>query len=122
MYRKILFAAMILISTVSFAQSQNDIIIGKWKDDAGDRTIEFVKTDAGYNAIIRTAEDASLVGKIQISHLQKKDATHYINGTLYIITKNKTAKCSVEADSNNELVITGKMGMFSKSQKWTRVD
>lgn len=109
-----------LANIVGFSQDVKDPIIGKWTDDVHDRTIEFVQQGDHFNAVIRSAKDESLIGKTQISGLQKNGSNTYKNGTIYIIKQGKTASCTTKLKNSNQLEITGKMGFFSKSQIWTR--
>ena len=120
MYKVIFSFLLMLASFAAFSQNTKDPIVGKWVDDANDRTIEFVSQGDHFNAIILKAKDGSLVGKTQISGLQKNGANTYKNGTVYVIKQDKTAGCTAKMNGNNQLVITGKMGFFSKSQTWTR--
>ncbi|PZR21903.1 MAG: hypothetical protein DI535_27345 [Citrobacter freundii] len=121
MFKKGLTMLMLLISAAAVAQTGSDPLTGKWKDEAGERVIEFVRKGDVFDAVIRKAKNASLVGKIQISGLKKKKENTYSDGTLYIIAQGKTASCSAKIKSPDELQLTGKMGLFSKTQKWTRV-
>ncbi|PZP41664.1 MAG: hypothetical protein DI598_17935 [Pseudopedobacter saltans] len=120
MYKVLFSFLLMLVSMAGFSQNTKDPIIGKWTDDAQDRTIEFVAQGDHFNAVILKAKDGSLVGKTQISGLQKNGSDAYKNGTIYVIKQGKTASCTAKINGNNQLVITGKMGFFSKSQTWTR--
>lgn len=120
MYKVIFSFLLMLASFAAFSQNTKDPIVGKWVDDANDRTIEFVQQGDHFNAIILKAKDGFLVGKTQISGLQKSGLNAYKNGTVYVIKQGKTASCTAKMNGNNQLVITGKMGFFSKSQTWVR--
>ncbi|RXK85688.1 DUF2147 domain-containing protein [Filimonas effusa] len=115
------FILALLCSLAAFARPDNDPILGKWTNASGNRVIEFVKNGDGFDAIIRKAEDSSLIGKKQISGLHKKNSTTYSDGTLYLVNQGKTAACSVVMSSPDLIQLTGKMGLFAKSQQWKRL-
>jgi uncharacterized protein (DUF2147 family) len=105
------------------AQQKTDnssILLGKWINDENDRTIEFVKKDKLYSALILTANDKSLIGKEQIINL-KWNGKSFTSGKLIIIKKGKTFDCTVTIKDNNTIEITGKSGFMNKSQTWKRV-
>lgn len=104
----------------SFAQTTDNSILGKWTNEDKTRVIEFVKNGNAYDAIVRSAEDKSLIGKKQISGLTQKDATSFVNGTVYIFKRNRTAKCSANLNGKF-LQLQASMGLMSKSQTWTRL-
>ncbi|WP_191967908.1 DUF2147 domain-containing protein [Rhizosphaericola mali] len=97
-----------------------DLIIGKWKSEHGDRTIEFVQKGDHFDAIIKEANDQTLIGKTQISELKKSSNNNYSEGTIFIIKNGKKGICSAILKDGNELEITGKMGFLSRTTKWYR--
>lgn len=103
------------------AQVSQDKIIGKWTNEEKTRVIEFVKNGNYYDAIIRKAEDDSVIGKKQISGLKPAGNGSYTNGTVYIIKKGKTASCSAQITKDDLLNIKASYGMMSKTQVWTRL-
>ena len=111
-----------LMSLNTFAQDANDQILGQWTDKDNSRIIEFVKNEQGYDAIIKEVEDASLVGKTQISALEYDKNNAYKNGTLHIYKKNRTAKCSAKLVSATELELSVKVGFRSKTAVWTKIE
>lgn len=118
---KVLFSFLLLLTSIAgFSQNSKDPIIGKWTDESNERVIEFVQQGDHFNAVIRSAKDKSLIGKTQISGLLKNGSNAYKNGTIYVIKQGKTGSCTAKL-KGNQLEISGKMGFFSRSQKWTRV-
>jgi uncharacterized protein (DUF2147 family) len=121
MQKMILLLTVLLFSLNIFAQSANDKILGKWINEDKTRIIEFVKNGDAYDAIIRTAEDNSIVGKKQITGLEASGTTLFVNGTVHIIKKGKTAKCSATLSGDAMLYLKATYGIMSKSQIWTKL-
>lgn len=121
MQKILLMAAGLLFSLNVLAQTTNDKILGKWTNEDKTRIIEFVKSGDAYDAIIRKAEDNSLVGKKQITALKATGTTSFSDGTLHIIKKGKTAKCTASLSGDTTLYIKGSYGMMSKSITWTKL-
>lgn len=121
MRKIILMVTGVLFSLNIFAQTTNDKILGKWTNEEKTRIIEFVKSGDAYDAIIREAEDNSLVGKKQITNLKANGTTSFVDGTLHIIKKGKTAKCTALLSGDTRLYLKGSYGLLSKSQIWTRI-
>lgn len=103
------------------AQTSQDKLIGKWTNEEKTRVIEFIKKGTSYDAIIRKAEDGSVIGKKQISGLKPAGNGNYTNGTVYIIKKGKTASCSAQITKDDLLNIKASYGMMSKTQVWTKL-
>lgn len=97
-----------------------DKILGKWMNEDKSRVLEFLKTGSVYNAIVRKAEDESLIGRQQITGL-KADGDAYEGGTINLFKRKKTAKCTIRFINNDLLEIQGSYGVISKSQRWLRV-
>jgi uncharacterized protein (DUF2147 family) len=97
-----------------------DAIIGKWTNEDKTRIIEFVKTGATYEAVIKEAPDKSLIGKKQITGLQF-DGRAYKNGKVYLPKRGKTYPCTVSLKGDDTMELSAKAGFMSKSQTWTRV-
>lgn len=116
------FVTALFAATPAQAQQTktNDVLLGKWTNEDKDRTIEFTKKGTEYIATIVAAEDKSLIGKQQITGLQW-DGKTFKNGTLHVIKKGKTFACSVTVKDNNTIEISGKSGLISKSQAWTKI-
>lgn len=111
----------ILLSMNMKAQTSEDKLLGKWTNEEKTRVVEFVKNGNYYDAIIRKADDASLIGKKQIGGLKPSGKGNYTNGTVYIIKKGKTASCSAQIVKDGLLSIKASYGMMSKTQVWTRL-
>lgn len=119
---KILFALALVVFGMSMkAQTSGDKILGKWTNEDKTRVIEFVKNGTSYDAIIRKAENGSVIGKKQISGLKPSGENNYVNGTVYIIKKSRTASCSAQITKDDLLNIKASYGMMSKTQVWTRL-
>jgi uncharacterized protein (DUF2147 family) len=121
MQKMIFLFVAVFLSMNAFTQSSNDKILGKWVNKEKTKTIEFVKTGNEYEAIIRSAEDKKLIGKKQITGLQKDGANSFKNGTIHLYKRNTTAQCSAKLVSSSELSITGKVGLMSKTESWIKL-
>lgn len=121
MQKLILFTIGFLMhfSVHTYAQT-NDKILGKWTNEERTRVIEFVKNGNTYEALIRSAEDPSLIGKKQITGLKNK-GNEYYGGTLHIFQKDKKLKCSASISSDNHLKLTASYGLISKTQTWKKL-
>lgn len=111
----------LLFSLNIFAQTTHDKILGKWTNEENTRVIEFVKNGDTYDAIIRKAEDNSMVGKKQITDLKATGTTSFSDGTLHIIKKGKTAKCTASLSGDTRLELKASYGLLSKSQIWNKL-
>jgi len=121
MQKIILILAGLLLSLNIFAQTGNDKILGKWTNEDKTRIIEFVKSGNAYDAIVRKTEDNSIVGKKQITGLKASGSTSFVNGTVFMIKKGKTAKCSATLLGDTRLNLKASYGILSKSQTWTKI-
>jgi len=121
MQKIILMVTGLLFSLNIFAQTTHDKILGKWTNEDKTRIIEFVKSGDVYDAIIRKAEDNGIVGKKQITALKATGTTSFADGTLHIIKKGKTAKCTASLSGDTTLYIKASYGMMSKSLTWTKL-
>jgi uncharacterized protein (DUF2147 family) len=121
MQKSILSFLFIMWSLVVFGQINSDPILGKWKSEHGDRTIEFIQKDNHFDAIVRDATDKTIIGKNQIVGLEKSKDNNYANGEIIIIKNVKKGNCSAILVNVNELDISGKMGFLSRTTKWFRV-
>ena len=115
-----LFSLFSLIHLNNPAGLTNDLA-GKWTNDDKNRVLEFVEKDNIYEAIIKKADDASLIGKKQMSDL-KKDKNGNYSGTLHVIKKDKELPCIVTIINDNTLEIKATYGLMSKTQKWHRLN
>jgi uncharacterized protein (DUF2147 family) len=102
-------------------QNINDKLLGQWTNDDQNRVLEFVKNGSAYDAIIREADLPSHIGQKQITSLKHKKENYYKGGTLHILQKDRTAKCTAKLLSENQLELKVSMGLISKSAVWTRV-
>lgn len=107
------------IFTTAQAQTKADDILGKWTNEDKTRVLEFVKNGSIYDAIIKEAPDASLVGQKQLTGLSFSSSAY--KGKLYLPKKGKSFPCTVAIKSNGTMELTAKAGFMSKSQTWTRV-
>lgn len=120
--KKLLFVILSLFicaSSVS-AQTSNDKILGKWVNEERTIVIEFVKNDSAYDAIIRKAEDSTLIGKKLITGLVVSDGSSFSKGVIHFIKRGKTANCKAKIIENEKLEIKASKGITSKSQIWKR--
>lgn len=121
MQRIILIITCLTLNLSLFAQSDNNPILGKWTNEDKTRVIEFVENGTTYDAIIREAEDKSLLGKKQISGLKSTDGVNFLNGTLYIIKRGKSSKCSAKLLGSDQLQLKASYAGISKTQTWTKL-
>lgn len=122
-----MFSLIILLSGLLLSGNLTDLstdsgLIGQWTNGDHTRVIEFVENASTYDGIIRKADDPALLGKKQITGLKQKHEKLFDKGTLHIFRKNKTAKCSARLIDENSLQLTVSIGLFSKSDVWTRVE
>lgn len=111
----------ILLGTSIYAQGSNDQILGKWTNEDKSRVIEFVKNGSYYDAVIIKSENASYIGKKQITNLKFAKNNAYIGGILHVYQKGKTANCSAKLVSSTKLDLKASIGIMAKSQVWTKV-
>jgi len=104
----------------AFALNANHEILGMWRNEEGSRIIEFVQNGAVFDAIIRKAENPSLVGKRQISGLKLTGKDQYDEGMLHLFKRDKTAKCSIKMVGADKIEIKASIGLMSKSQIWVK--
>lgn len=121
MQKLIFFILAQSFSLMVSAQTAGDRILGQWTNESKTRIIEFVKNGSVYEAIIRKAEDKSLIGKKQITGLKSAGNGKYKDGVIHVYQRNTTASCTVKLPGETKLEITGKVGLMSKSQTWTKV-
>ncbi|PZU16438.1 MAG: hypothetical protein DI622_11555 [Chryseobacterium sp.] len=119
---KIIFSLLFFLIGINMqAQNSPDKILGKWTNEDKTRVIEFVKNGTSYDAVIRKAEDESVIGKKQITGLKRQQEGSYTNATVHIIKKGKTASCSAQITKDDHLNIKASYGMMSKTQVWNRL-
>lgn len=117
----IFLLAGVLFGISTYAQTSEDRILGKWTNSDQTQLIEFIENGSTYEAIILESDEASLVGKKQITHLKFHKNKKYKGGTVHILRKNRTANCSANLLSEDELELKVSFGLLSKSAIWTRV-
>lgn len=105
--------------TTAQAQTSADSILGKWTNEDKTRVLEFVKTGSNYEAVIKEAQDKSLVGKKQITGLKYSNGSY--KGSVYLPKRGKTLPCTLTIKSDGSLQLSAKAGFMSQSQTWTRV-
>lgn len=116
-----LVLGLLMLSINLMAQNPENNLLGQWTNESHDRVLQFVKQGNTYNAIIRKAKDHKMIGKEQISGLKQIDENTFNDGTLYLINKGKTVKCSVKMLNKNLMELKASSGFFSKSQQWQRM-
>lgn len=104
----------------AFALNANHEILGMWRNEEGSRIIEFVQNGAVFDAIIRKAENPSLVGKRQISGLKLTGKDQYDEGMLHLFKRDKTVKCSIKMVGADKIEIKASIGLMAKSQIWVK--
>ncbi len=96
-----------------------ETILGKWTNDDKTRTIEFVKKNNTYEAIVREADKAELVGKTLITSLVAENGKY--NGKIYMPRQGKSFSCTIVLKDEDTMMLTGKAGLMSRTKTWTRV-
>jgi uncharacterized protein (DUF2147 family) len=104
-----------------YAQNGAEKILGKWTNEDKTRVIEFVQNGNTYDAIIREAADKNMIGQKQITGLRSVNDVDFSDGTVFIIKKGKTAKCTATRKGEHTLQIHASYGMMSKTQIWTKL-
>ncbi|TWI20367.1 DUF2147 domain-containing protein [Sphingobacterium siyangense] len=119
---KAIIPVLLLVLCSSFTDfvQKDDRLLGTWQSEEKDRVIEFVKNGDHYDAIIRDAQDKSLIGKKQITGITQKSEGNF-TGQLYVFQKNKEFPCKIQVKSDNKLVVTVKVAFVSKSMDWTKI-
>lgn len=124
-----LVGIVLIVSVFFFGTSQaaaqqksynSDFILGKWTSQNGDRTIEFVKKEDKYSAVISASAEKSLIGKEQIKSLRWTGSS-YAEGKLIMVRKGRELDCQVAIKDDNTIEISGKVGFISRTQIWKRV-
>ena len=122
MQKLFLFTIGILLNFYSYSYAQtNEKILGKWTNADQSRIIEFVKNGNTYDAIIRKTDEASLIGKKQITGLKASGKNAFNKGTLHIFKKNKEADVSAGLLSDKKLELKASIGFMSKKEIWTKL-
>lgn len=101
------------------AQTNADVILGKWINQDKTRVIEFTKTGNTYQAYIRQAPDKSIIGNKQVTDVLYQTGSY--NGNIYLPKKSKSYPCTIAINSNGVMCITARAGFMSRSQTWTKV-
>jgi len=107
-----------LLTTV-YAQNKADGILGKWTNKDKTRVIEFVKSGDGYDAVIREAPNANIVGRKQLTGVAYSNGTY--TGNVLLPKKGKSYPCTLKMKTDSTMELTAKVAFMSQSQVWTRV-
>lgn len=116
---------MILIFPISIfwlltsSGSSGDKLLGQWKSSDATRTLEFMKNENHYYAVIRKAPESDLVGKKQVGNLLFNGKNY--TGTIYIIKKNKSFPCTISFKNDNLIIIEVNAGFAKKSDQYSRI-
>lgn len=126
----------ITISTVSFAQSSADKIIGRWLNAEQDAAIEIYKSGSKYEGKLvwlkrgnNVADDNNPNATLKSRKLYQLDIlknftfdqTEWNNGTIYDPKTGKTYSCKMWLE-NNSLNIRGYVGisLLGRTTAWTK--
>ena len=115
----VLIISCVGILTGAHAQTNADVVLGKWTNEDKSRVVEFVKTGSGYEAVIRAAPDPALVGKKQLTGLVFGNGKY--TGIVWLPKKGKSYPCVLKMKTDNTLELTANAGFMSKSQIWSKV-
>lgn len=136
---------ILLISLSSFRDSyNNDVIVGKWLNPRKDAHIEIYKSGTSYsgkivwlknsvnastdkpvtddenpNASLRNKPVLNLV--ILRGFTYNWDDNEYVDRTIYDPKEGKTYTCKMWLTETNQLNIRGYVGIFYRTEVWTRV-
>jgi hypothetical protein len=134
----VLFAFLLITSSSVFGQAEK--LLGTWLTDDHKTKIEFFKSGSTYSGRIvwleqpndtkgfpledrKNPELGKRKQKIQwltiITGLIYKN-NEFVSGTIYAPRRGEYAKCSIKVQSNNQLSITVKSGIFSDTKIWTK--
>jgi hypothetical protein len=105
------------------APAPHDKLLGKWTTTwKGQRQdLEFVKNGSSYEGIVRYAEDASLIGKKQVTGLKPAGKTSFSGGSFYVFKKGANSDCSIKLIDDRTLEMVVSYGLLSQKQRWTRL-
>ncbi|MBC7452055.1 MAG: DUF2147 domain-containing protein [Cytophagales bacterium] len=134
---------ILLISLSSFADSfNNDTVIGKWLNADKDAHIQIYKSGIAYygkiiwmkNPVNASTGKPEMDEKNPDSALQNKpilnlvilkgftyNGEEYSDGTIYDPKGGKTYTCKMWLTGLNQLNIRGYVGIFYRTEVWTRV-
>lgn len=122
MQKLLLLVTGVLLNFYSYSYAQsNDKILGSWTNADKSRIIEFVKSGTSYDAVIRKTDEASLLGKKQITGLVATGKNSFAKGTLHIFKRNKEADVTANLVSDKKLEIKASIGFMSKKEIWTKL-
>jgi uncharacterized protein (DUF2147 family) len=119
------FLSMFMIFSTSFfcsdtyAQTDADNILGKWKNGENNRVLEFIKNGQAYDAVIREAADKTFVGKRQIAGLKYENGIY--RGNVYLLKRARVLPCEIIVTSNGNIQLFVKQGSVHRSQTLIRV-
>jgi uncharacterized protein (DUF2147 family) len=136
----IIIATFIMASVVTNAQNQ---ILGTWKTESGKATVEIFKSgNYYYGKIIALKTPLTDAGKPKVDNKNPNKAdqakpligllflkgfewdasdTEWDNGKIYDPESGKTYESKMWLKDNNTLKLRGYVGIFYKTQEWTRV-
>lgn len=119
---KILLASLSLALLPIATQAQDSApFMGFWRNQSGIVVIQIIATGKGLEGIIRQQnEQPSLVGKSLITDLHFDPGSGEWRGTVNRLQKGDTKAITLEAVDKFHLVLTGKVGIFSRPIVWTR--
>ncbi len=117
-----------LLLTASL-QAQSSIE-GKWQDPDKGNTILIYEEDGLFYGQLIAAANAEENAKIQehgdkivlFRQFEKKSETEFCCGTIYQPKAKKKLKGELKLLSQNELKVTGKLGLIKGSKVWKRVE
>ncbi|NJL12374.1 MAG: hypothetical protein HC913_04830 [Microscillaceae bacterium] len=113
---KLLFLGLLLLAEVSFAQNNQDAIVGTW--DANERKVEIYKSGERFigNPI---GPDGKRMDKVEILNLEYKDGKWV--GKLYAEKRDRLLEVVCEV-KDNKLFLDVDGGVVSKKAEWTRIN
>ncbi|WP_158797484.1 DUF2147 domain-containing protein [Pedobacter sp. L105] len=114
-------ALCICLFTCAFSSFNPDAILGSWKNEPGDRSMEIYKKENRYYGEITSSKDEH---KIKTGTMILRDfvATKYgYTGKFYIPSTDKEEDAELLIQDKDTINIKVTIGFVSQSRKWIRI-
>ncbi len=108
---------LIVLSAFTIVQSETRLV-GLWKNDTGNRTIQFYQSGNFFEGKITEDSDPIMIGKVIFQRL--KFNGKFYEGSAFLPKKNRSILCSLKLIDSNILEITGKVGIITDTKIWKR--
>jgi len=114
-------ALSICLFTCAFGSFSPDVILGSWKNETGDRSMEIYKKGNRYYGEITSTKDEHRI-KTGTMILRDFAATKYgYTGKYYIPSTDKEADAEILIQDTDTLTVKVTIGFVSQSRQWIRI-